>query len=142
MRFNGNQNPNLKIFLLKLNCDYFDDECVFCMFVCVFFSILEKWFSLLNCLCCLLKTKIFLNAKHYSYSFHYFLYCFSSLIRHYILYVEKSSFHDQFFDLKPSRLIINFSVIQTKLYSFKLDCSIVSLTAAKTKRIFSVSERY
>lgn len=29
--------------------------------------------------------------------------------------------------------------IQTRLYSFRLDCSIVSLTAAKTNRIFSVS---
>lgn len=32
-------------------------------------------------------------------------------------------------------------VVQTKLYSFRLDCSIVSLTAANTNLIFSVSER-
>lgn len=30
-------------------------------------------------------------------------------------------------------------VVQTKLYSFRLDCSIVSLTAANTNLIFSVS---
>ena len=29
--------------------------------------------------------------------------------------------------------------IHTKLYSFRFDCKIVSLTAAKTNRIFSVS---
>lgn len=29
--------------------------------------------------------------------------------------------------------------IQTRLYSLRLDCSIVSLTAANTKRMFSVS---
>lgn len=30
-------------------------------------------------------------------------------------------------------------VVQTKLYSFRLDCSIVSFTAANTNLIFSVS---
>jgi hypothetical protein len=30
---------------------------------------------------------------------------------------------------------------QTKLYSFRLSCNIVSLTAAKTNRMFSVSEK-
>lgn len=30
-------------------------------------------------------------------------------------------------------------IIHTKLYSFRFDCKIVSLTAAKTNRIFSVS---
>lgn len=29
--------------------------------------------------------------------------------------------------------------VHTKLYSFRFDCKIVSLTAAKTNRIFSVS---
>lgn len=37
-------------------------------------------------------------------------------------------------------LVCRSVVIQTRLYSFKFSCSIVSLTAANTNRIFSVSE--
>lgn len=40
---------------------------------------------------------------------------------------------------KLKTLQVTIISVQTKLYSFKFDCRIVSLTAAKTNLIFSVS---
>lgn len=41
--------------------------------------------------------------------------------------------------LNPSIGILHLIFAYTKLYSFKLDCNIVSLTAANTNLMFSVS---
>lgn len=40
---------------------------------------------------------------------------------------------------KRTRIAHSHANVHTKLYSFRFDCKIVSLTAAKTNRIFSVS---
>lgn len=52
------------------------------------------------------------------------------------------------FDYRKSRLLAGefvvttrMIVVQTKLYSFRFDCKIVSLTAANTNLMFSVSTR-
>lgn len=39
-----------------------------------------------------------------------------------------------------NNLLLYTSLVHTKLYSFRFDCNIVSFTAAKTNRIFSVSK--
>ena len=55
-----------------------------------------------------------------------------------ISYSKKASFNEptERNDCGSSQTVLTF---QTKLYSFKFNCKMVSLTAAKTKRMFSVS---
>ena len=54
-----------------------------------------------------------------------------------ISYSRKVSFNEP--TEKMTAIVDSVLTSQTKLYSFKFNCKIVSFTAAKTKRMFSVS---
>ena len=91
----------------------------------------------------------------FSLHFTLFLFTFSSLFIVYLLFVailkgwKIKEFYNKIREERKRknknwgrlRIINNWIVVQTKLYSFKFDCKIVSFTAANTNLMFSVSKK-
>lgn len=65
---------------------------------------------------------------------YFFIYLFSFFT--YIFLCEKGIMNI----IKSQKLSVHLNALQTRLYSFRFDWRMVSLTAANTNRIFSVSK--